>query len=141
MVDDKRSTVMEIPAGVLQQSIFDPLLFILFINDLPYSLKFCNVTLFANDTQIYLSFSSLNEIESKHNVDMKKPVGSTIICRHLALNNRNCIILVAHKNLNLVAAYGLLSKDIKSNNLITLYSWKVRFVKILSGLITPQLCA
>ena len=61
---------MRVPVGVPQGSILGPLLFILFLNDLPQCPTSCKVTLYADDTLIYYSSPSLNEVESKLNVDL-----------------------------------------------------------------------
>lgn len=69
------STFIEIKSGVPQGSILGPLLFSLFINDLPSVLEYCSVHLFADDVQIYLC-SDINinmyEISRKINSDLQK---------------------------------------------------------------------
>lgn len=70
MVDNKRSSAMQVPIGVPQGSILGPLLFILFVNDLPQCLKSCNVMLYADDTVIYYSSSMISDVESKLNADL-----------------------------------------------------------------------
>ena len=59
-VNGKDSTQMPVPYGVPQASIFEPLLFILYINDLPLYVNSANVDLYA-DT-IIVSSADVNSI-------------------------------------------------------------------------------
>jgi sarcosine oxidase/L-pipecolate oxidase len=58
------SSLMVIKHGIFQGSVLGPLLFLLFINDLPQAPQQAKVVLFADDTNIVLTDNkpvSLNE--------------------------------------------------------------------------------
>ena len=46
------SDLKDIDCGVLQGSCLGPLLFLIYINDLPLALHKCNLTMYADDTSI-----------------------------------------------------------------------------------------
>jgi hypothetical protein len=56
-LDEKTLAAKGIGLGVPQGSVLDPfpLLFILYINDIKHVLKHCKISLFADDTLIYIA--------------------------------------------------------------------------------------
>ena len=61
-LDNFKSKVNSISCGVPQGSVLGPLLFILFINDLPRCCPMGNVRIFADDTNIFFHGSSIQEL-------------------------------------------------------------------------------
>ena len=71
-IHGNKSEYREVLHGVPQGSVLGPLLFIIYINDLPNSLIFSTATLFADDTCLLFSSSSLRHIEKTLNTDLKR---------------------------------------------------------------------
>ena len=62
-INGHNSDSLSITCGVPQGSILGPLLFLLYINDLPNTSKLLSFHLFADDTNIYCSHKNLNDLE------------------------------------------------------------------------------
>ena len=78
--NDVCSKVAPVSIGVAQGSILGPLLFIIYINDLPDVLQFCQVTLNADNTVLYLASKSTVDLQSKIYTDLRR------ICKWLPVN-------------------------------------------------------
>lgn len=61
-IDGKRSNPLEVTCGVPQGSILGPLLFIIFINDLPNIVNCTDLTMFADDNSYLSIHSSLPDL-------------------------------------------------------------------------------
>ena len=59
------SDIKPISIGVPQGSVLGPILFLLYVNDLPQHIKNEQCNMFADDTIIYSSGQSISEIQSK----------------------------------------------------------------------------
>ena len=69
---DQNSNIENITCGVPQGSVLGPLLFIIYTNDLPYSLEKSNCILFADDTTIYMSSNNMQQLQHSINSDLDK---------------------------------------------------------------------
>ena len=68
-VETSFSDPADLKCGVPQGSILGPLLFLLYINDLPQAVKDCDVRLHADDTCISFKHKNIKIIEEKLNND------------------------------------------------------------------------
>ena len=71
-INGESSESLGINCGVPQGSVLGPLLFLLYINDLPNISKVLNFYLFADDTNIYYESRSLQELEKTINKELNK---------------------------------------------------------------------
>ena len=64
--------VASVSICVAQGSILGQFLFIIYMNDISDVLQFCQVTLYANDTVLYLASKSTVELQSEINAALRR---------------------------------------------------------------------
>lgn len=85
-IENNLSSCQPVPLGVPQGSILGPLLFLIYVNDLPNFIEKCEISLYADDTVIHCSSTSVTEIEVNLNSDLAR-VADWLNNNHLTLNS------------------------------------------------------
>jgi retron-type reverse transcriptase len=69
-INNTLSSSLSVLVGVPQGSILGPLLFIIYINDMPNVVKHCKIILYTDDTLLYYSSTFAKDIEKYVNEDL-----------------------------------------------------------------------
>ena len=93
IVNGNKSNPSFVKHGVPQGSILGPLLFILFLNDLPKAIKHCRVSIYADDTCVYLASKDPIQLQTMLNEDLES-MSKWYSHNELLLNAKKCKLIL-----------------------------------------------
>jgi len=126
------SEISHVTCGVPQGSILGPLLFILYINDLPNCIQSCRVAMYADDTIIYFAHRSLETIKQAIQCDSTLLV-QWFTANKLSLNPTKCKAMLVGTQRS-KAAYSNLHLTLAGSNLDQVHTFKYLGVVLDSAL-------
>ena len=94
-LNGESSKLQQITCGVPQGSVLGPLLFLLYINDLPNVSKVLKFYLFADDTNIFYEADSLIKLQQVINKELKE-LRTWLIVNRLSLNIDKTNFIIFH---------------------------------------------
>ena len=124
-IKNRTSEEIYIPDGIAQGTVLGPLIFIFYINDVISSLKYANISMFADDCMLYISGNTWPTVRNKLQCDLDKFVQwidinalrlNTIKTKAMIFGNRNKLLKIKDpvplqiygKNLGFVTKYNYL---------------------------------
>ena len=96
-VANSLSTTKPVPVGVPQGSVLGPLLFIIFVNNLPLCPRYCETALYADGTVLYGHAKDPKELESNLNHDLQC-LFEWFNTNLLTLNTSKCKFIICGRN-------------------------------------------
>ena len=96
-----KSSLKSVNFGVPQGSILGPLLFLVFINDLPLSVNNVEFILYADDTTVFITGGSIIELEQRANAALAG-INFWMIANRLTLNSKKTQSVLFHRKQRIV---------------------------------------
>ena len=130
-VNGSNSNLLSITCGVPQGSVLGPLLFLVYINDLPNASNKLKFYLFADDTNIYFESNDLSNLLRTVNKELKS-IKRWLDANKLSLNIDKTNYIIFHSS----------SRNVPSDSTIKIgkkYIKRVKFVKFLGILLDEHL--
>ena len=113
-----KSNLLKIQCGVPQGSILGPLLFIIYLNDIPLATKFLTPVLYADDTTLFATFNNDNFRTINHEINNElKHISEWLKLNKLSLNTEKTKAMLFHscqRNVN-ICKPEIFIDDIKIN--------------------------
>ena len=131
-IDGVDSNVGEIEVGVPQGSCLVPLLFLIYINDLPQAVQHSSVTMYADDTSLCHQFRDLTWLNEAINSDLKK-LETWLQGNKLSLNvakTHSMLISTKQKDSSVRSQSKALELKIRDNELVVVQKTKYLGVQI-----------
>ncbi|CAB4023166.1 Hypothetical predicted protein [Paramuricea clavata] len=89
----EQSSTQPVHVGVPQRSILGPLLFLIYVNEIPATVNSCDISLYADDTVLFCSVKTTIELEQKLNSDLQN-LSRWFGANCLVLNTFKCKFMV-----------------------------------------------
>ena len=141
MVNNIPSDTNNITCGVPQGSTLGPLLFIIYVNDLPLSTKL-KVRLFADDTNLTVSHHNSNDLEKAANDELKH-ISNWMKLNQLSINYKKTeYVIITNKKANLNYSLKIDENNIRQSSCVkylgilidSSLNWKAQIQKVCSKL-------
>ena len=118
--ENNLSEALPVTFGVPQGSILGPLLFLVYINELPAVIEHSEVSLYADDTVLYCFSKELHQLESKLNADLYN-VAMWLKANKLTLNltKTKSMLIGSNRKLVNISSMSLSSFDCKLDSVST----------------------
>ena len=104
-INGKRSKSGKITMGVIQGSILGPLLYLIFVNDLPGA-TYLKSQMFADDTNFLARGGSIKDMEEKINIELGK-VADWFTANKLSLNTKKTHYMIFKKRKKIISTISL----------------------------------